>query len=357
MDNKNLERNSAEFTLLTPTDVENLPDLEYLIGGILPEPTFGVLYGAPGSGKSFVALSMSLAIASGEPWFDLSTRQGKVLYVAAEGALGMKNRLAAYRNKFEINDENIRFIGVPFDIRSGAQVSAIIKSLNQADFQPSLIIVDTLARVAVGADENSAKDMGQVVDGFETLKRETGASILAIHHTRKDGGPERGSSSLRGACDVMIGCEAMDADGLSKLVLKCEKMKDDEPFPEIGLKLEKVVLPGGKSSLVITGTTDAKKAKTETRDQILGLIFHKFKNKGVVHKDLHAAFFEAGFGSKSKFDREWKTLKDTEFVYIDNGAGRDEYFVRNPEKLGLVSAKDKEGLKELGELLSGQAKA
>ena len=345
------------FKLLSPADIEALPDLEYLIQGILPVPAFGVLYGPPGSGKSFVALSMALAIAAGSQWLGHGVSKGKVLYVAAEGTLGMRNRLKAYRTKFGINDENIKFIGVPFDIRSSEHVPAIIRSLNQADFQPSLIIVDTLARVAVGADENSAKDMGQVVDGFETLKRETGASILVIHHTRKDGGSERGSSSLRGACDVMIGCEAMDADGLSKLVLKCEKMKDDEPFPEIGLKLEKVVLPKGKSSLVITGTTDPKKAKTETRDQILRLIVGKFENKGVVHRDLVNAFVEEGFGSKSTFDREWRNLRESEFVYIDDGAGHKEIFVSNPEKLGLVSAKDKEELRELGELLSGQAKA
>ena len=56
------------FELLCPADIEALPDLEYLIEGILPVPTFGVLYGPPGAGKSFVALSMAEAAGGvGQP--------------------------------------------------------------------------------------------------------------------------------------------------------------------------------------------------------------------------------------------------------------------------------------------------
>ena len=59
-----------------------------------------------------------------------------------------------------------------------------------------LPIFGLLARVAVGKDENSARDMGEIVAAAEALRRSFDASILLIHHTRKDGGSERGSSAF-----------------------------------------------------------------------------------------------------------------------------------------------------------------
>jgi hypothetical protein len=53
--------------LLTLEEIEALPDLQYLIAGVLPEHSFCVLYGEPGCGKTFVALSMALACAAGTP--------------------------------------------------------------------------------------------------------------------------------------------------------------------------------------------------------------------------------------------------------------------------------------------------
>ena len=71
-----------KFELLTPEDIAALPDLEWLIEGVLPMPGLVVLYGEPGSGKTFVALSMALTTASGQTWLGRATRQTKALYIA-----------------------------------------------------------------------------------------------------------------------------------------------------------------------------------------------------------------------------------------------------------------------------------
>jgi RecA-family ATPase len=80
----------SERRLLTLEEIEALPDLQYLIAGVLPEHSLCVLYGEPGCGKTFVALSMALQCASGKPWIGRATRRARVLYVAAEGGFGMK---------------------------------------------------------------------------------------------------------------------------------------------------------------------------------------------------------------------------------------------------------------------------
>ncbi|WP_426765441.1 AAA family ATPase, partial [Pseudomonas aeruginosa] len=56
-----------------------------LVRGILGEGGLSVLYGAPGAGKSFLALDLGYAVATGQPWMGRDTRQGPVIYAAGEG--------------------------------------------------------------------------------------------------------------------------------------------------------------------------------------------------------------------------------------------------------------------------------
>ena len=51
----------------------------------LPERSFTMMYGAPGTGKSFLAIDMALSVANGLPWHGYETKQGAVLYIAGEG--------------------------------------------------------------------------------------------------------------------------------------------------------------------------------------------------------------------------------------------------------------------------------
>jgi RecA-family ATPase len=219
--------------LLTPEEIDDLPDLEYLVQGVLPEKSVCVLYGKPGSGKTFVALSLALACANGQPWIGRKTRPAR-LYVAAEGVLGIKYRLRAYRQRNEIAPGAVRFYTASLQITDRDAVGSLRSDLKAVDFEPDLILLDTLARVSVGKDENSAKDMGEIVAWIESLCREHKAAVLVIHHTRKDGDTERGSSALRGAADVMI----MSGTFANVVVLKCSKMKDDEPFRDMEIGLE-----------------------------------------------------------------------------------------------------------------------
>ena len=177
---------SLTFTLLSPADLAALPEPTWLIDGVLPSHGFCVLYGEPGSGKTFVALSIALSVAADHCWCGKHTLGGMVLYVAAEGLYGLKLRVEAYQKKHELRAENIRYLGTAFNLLND-DVETLLATLRTAGIRPDLIVLDTLARLMVGADENSAKERGQAIAGMDRVRQETGATVLVIHHTRKTG--------------------------------------------------------------------------------------------------------------------------------------------------------------------------
>lgn len=324
MENSRVE---SAYNFFTPQEVEQLPDLEWLIPGILPKPALGVLFGEPGCGKTFVALSMALAIANGSVWLGRSVRATNVLYLAAEGVYGLKTRIAAFRQQFGIVDECINFMAGSVDVRDKQQINGLIAELKEMNFVPGLVVVDTLARVTVGADENNAKDMGQAVEGLDRIKTAFNASILVIHHTTKAGNSFRGSSALSGASDVMILCSKAEADGSGGVTLKCEKMKDEVQFAPISVKLEKVDLPKGKSSLVLGEVFESLDTLGGVNDdRIIELLDTKFKEVGATSTELRKAFEDAGYGGKSTFDRTMRKLKKAEKIKTVREGNRARYF-------------------------------
>ena len=117
--------------------------------------------------------------------------------------------------------------------------------------QFSLIVIDTVARALLGADENSATDIGKFVRACDAIKEHTGAAVLGIHHSGKDGGKGmRGSSALLGAVDTSVKVKRT-ADVIT---LTTEKQKDAEPADDIFLKMNsiEVGLIGAETSVYLT---------------------------------------------------------------------------------------------------------
>ncbi len=168
--------------------------------------------------------------------------------------------------------------------------------------------------------------MGVVIAGFDELKRSAEATVLIIHHTRKDGATERGSSALRGAADVMIACEAQERLDGARVRLTCTKMKDDEPFKPFGAILEKVSLQQGRSSLLIGNTFDIFAAGAEHADKIVEILETKFADKGATHGELKKEFVSSGAGSESTLARAWRDLRNTDRVRSETINGRARHF-------------------------------
>jgi hypothetical protein len=226
------------FRLTTAADLEAMPDPEWHISGHIPVDSFVLLFGQTGSMKTFEGLELASCTASGTPWHGLErTRQGMVVYVAAEGSGGFGKRLRAWRRQHSQADlSRLHFITETVNLIDPVEMEAFRAQLRALPEPPSLVIWDTLARCMVGADENSSRDMGIAIAAMDSIRQEFGATVIPIHHTGKNGEDERGSSALRAAADTVI---KMSGDGTTAR-LTCVKQKDAEEFAPITLRLRPV---------------------------------------------------------------------------------------------------------------------
>lgn len=237
------------YKLYTDTEIQKLPPPRWLIEGILQEGAFTVLYGRPGSCKTFLALDWAMSIGTGEHWQGLATSQGPVLYIANEGMAGLSLRVDAWKQTAKFNgDANVFFLPEAVQLLERKSIERLMKTLQGMPTQPKLFVVDTLARSLVGGDENSAKDIGELIAGIDHIRGSTGATALLVHHTGKTmSAQERGSSALRGAADTAISIHAKN----NEIAVICEKQKEATEFERISLLRTNVKLDHGRNSCVL----------------------------------------------------------------------------------------------------------
>jgi RecA-family ATPase len=190
----------------TSSEVCNLPPLESLVDGLLLLPGESVLYSPPKLAKSFWALDLSFSVGSGQHFMGREVRQGPVAYVAAEGVGGLGARVQAwhdYHGRASNYVDDVTFIVVAINLMDSKAVRQLCDYLKALGV--ILTVIDTLARCTAGAEENSARDMGQVVEAIDQIRDATGGHVLIVHHSGKDTTRGmRGSSALLGAVDTTI---------------------------------------------------------------------------------------------------------------------------------------------------------
>jgi hypothetical protein len=203
----------------------------WLIKGWIPEASQSMVFGQSGIGKTFVAIDMACSIASGQEWFNNRVKSGHVAYMAGEGNFGIRQRVASWCKHHNIDKHGIKQLFVsnkPIDLDSpGASVDVLKAIAEMTEERLSVIFIDTLNRHMLG-DENSAKEVKQLLSVCSVLTSATGAAVVLVHHTGHQGKDrERGSSAIRGAMDASIHVKS----GKDKhIIIECAKQKD-APIP------------------------------------------------------------------------------------------------------------------------------
>ncbi len=195
----------SRFRLQNANAVASLEPIKWRIKGVLPQNGIGAIYGASGTGKSFLAFDMAAAVAAGKPWFGLRTTACPVTICALEAPAGQPARIAAYGIRHGEISDGVRFLTQPFNLLDKQDAADLATAIRQSGARHGIIIIDTLNRAAPGIDENSSSDMGNVIAATSELQRQVGGMVILVHHSGKDATKGmRGHSSLFAALDCAI---------------------------------------------------------------------------------------------------------------------------------------------------------
>jgi hypothetical protein len=242
---------------LTADELDSIADPDPLVTGVLDLDTLTRMVGKSGHGKSFLALDLGGHIATGRPWAGKPVRQGRVCYVVAEGARGFKRRIKAWQDYHDIKLED-QFLILPRPVQVTDSESWRILVLALHRLKPSFVVLDTQARITVGAEENSARDMGIVVERCEQIRRATGACVMLVHHLGHKGDEGRGSTAMIGAETTEI---LVKKDKDKRIEVTNPKQKDAEEFAPIYFDLT----PHDNSAVLTTvDPFDAAEEKKQT---------------------------------------------------------------------------------------------
>lgn len=197
------------------------PATEWLVEGAFTTPSLTLLVGDPGAKKSFLALDLAVCIAAGTPWLGRTVGTGlkpvPVLYIDEEsGFHTMWSRLnSAMRGHQAPPRIPLHYISLAgYNLRNSSEADLIANraSLLGARF----IIIDALANVTHGADENNVLSVQPVFTNLRRVAQASKAAVLVIHHTNKHG-IFRGSTSISAGVDHMLIVESKANDSLINL--------------------------------------------------------------------------------------------------------------------------------------------
>jgi hypothetical protein len=246
--------------------------LRWLLADLFLVGAAGMLGGAPKTGKSFLALELAVAVASGTPAVGRFpvTAPGPVLLLAAEDPPAVVvQRLAALATA---RDRALATLPVDVIVEAGWRLPDGLDRLvaTVRHRRARLLILDPLIRVH-RADENSAAEMAAVLDGLRGLARATDCAVLLVHHTRKApaggiaGHGLRGSSDLHAFGDTNLYLRRLGAD--APLELRIEHRAAPCPPPlQVQLRVEDGLVP--RAAFVC----DAAAAADPLRERVLTLL-------------------------------------------------------------------------------------
>ena len=178
-----------------------------MLAPILPERSLSMLYSPRGVGKSWLGLSIGLAVASGNPLLRWTVpRQRQVLHVDGEMQLAdLQSRLGSIRAGMgaEIPNDRFRILaadntetGINLSSNEGQQ--ALGRHLDGID----LLILDNLSTLLASGSEG-ASDAWLPIQNWLLRLRRKGVAVLLIHHAGVNG-RQRGTSRREDALDTVI---------------------------------------------------------------------------------------------------------------------------------------------------------
>jgi hypothetical protein len=193
-------------TVRAPQLAQSQPnETAWMIEDLWSAEAVGIIGGEPKCGKSFLALDLAVAVASGAPClrrFRTRRRGAVLLYAAEDAAAIVRQRLEGISQAASVDFEtlDIHVITVPTLRLDRAEHCHALRA-TVAQLRPALLILDPFVRLHA-IDENLAGEVAPLLAYLRSLQRHYHTAVTLVHHSRKGAAHERGGQALRGSSEL-----------------------------------------------------------------------------------------------------------------------------------------------------------
>lgn len=356
------EESKEKFMFMTGDEVmKEIDPVCWLISDWIPKGKGLIqLYGASGTGKSFLAIDWILSIVTGmAEWNSSQCSMGKCAYLCGEGQRGIRKRFLAWMQMHgmakDVFDrylhDNLRVLqsSAQLTLDNASQIEDMQMEWDREMFKPNLIVVDTLNRFMDG-NENDTRDSTAFVHACDSLSSKYDCAVILIHHIGWSQDAQtraRGSSVIHSSVDL----DMMLQDKGGTLELTQTKNKDFEKANPVYLKLRQVALDNeadtdGKTLysavLVSAERPEISIIKDSTRIRYENLCLDAFKEHGTECSDGTIQITHERFKDYCKgklFGKDGNPLEGTVFTnqFNQNQKGR---FLNKLCQYGVVMCSD-----------------
>lgn len=303
-------------------------DIPYLVKGLFDRGQIVVIWGAPGSGKTFTSISLSAHVGSGEKWVGRRVKKGRVLYVCAESTRKhLENRVSALKMTYpKLATAEIVFVPVALDLLHGVDdIEDVIRAAKAMD-DVAMIVVDTLAVTFGGGNENAPEDMGRYVSNIKRMRDETGAAVLIVHHCGKDEARGmRGHSSLLGATDgeLVVEIDPQAPKGQGDRILRAGKLREGESNADLCAFSLQVAVLGHDSEndavatcvmVPMDGKAVIRRPTVATQAKLLSALEAAYKAGEAVWTEQDIRKLAAGFMHRNSVSKCLLALANAGFI-------------------------------------------
>lgn len=257
--------------------------------GVLTAGDIMLLFGPPKSMKSMLILDWARCWGQGVEWYGLEPAGPLTMaYVQFEVKLDQVKRrvhamglgpeeIEALSKRVYITDRHVTSFG------SATVLDELAREINgRLGGPPDLLVIDPLANVFTGDNENDNAQMSRFVAAVKYLRGKCGdkTAIILVHHTNKGDRRSRqadpfvslrGASSLRGAYDAGVFVDRLTDDGDGQVVMKFE-LRNGPPIEKKTLAYEhgrfQEVVPEGFGAAVL----EAVKEESPRQKALRGMV-------------------------------------------------------------------------------------